>query len=76
MSSLDSAPKVPNGPQAKACGSVGANDVGSIMIEENVMSTAGAHNTATRENLLTVIEEAGFTPAQRDTLYQTFRRIA
>jgi len=40
------------------------------------MSTAGAHNTATRENLLTVIEEAGFTPAQRDTLYQTFRRIA
>ena len=24
----------------------GANDVGSIMIEENVMSTAGAHNTA------------------------------
>jgi cyclic dehypoxanthinyl futalosine synthase len=54
----------------------GANDVGSIMIEENVMSTAGAHNTATRENLLTVIEEAGFTPAQRDTLYQTFRRIA
>ena len=54
----------------------GANDVGSIMIEENVMSTAGAHNTATRDDLLTVIEEAGFTPAQRDTLYQTFRRIA
>jgi cyclic dehypoxanthinyl futalosine synthase len=54
----------------------GANDVGSIMIEENVMSTAGAHNPATRDDLLTVMEEAGFTPAQRDTLYQTFRRIA
>ena len=54
----------------------GANDVGSIMIEENVMSTAGAHNTATRKDLIGVIEQAGFTPAQRDTLYQSFRRIA
>ena len=54
----------------------GANDVGSIMIEENVISTAGAHNTATRDDLLKLIEEAGFVPAQRDTLYQSFRRIA
>ena len=54
----------------------GANDVGSIMIEENVMSTAGALRTATRTDLIRVIERAGFTPVQRDTLYQTFRRIA
>ena len=54
----------------------GANDVGSIMIEENVMSKAGAHRTATRTDLIRVIERAGFTPVQRDTLYQTFRRIA
>jgi cyclic dehypoxanthinyl futalosine synthase len=54
----------------------GANDVGSIMIEENVMSTAGAHRTAARTDLVRVIQQAGFTPAQRDTLYQTFRRIA
>lgn len=54
----------------------GANDVGSIMIEENVISTAGAHYQATREDLIRLIEEAGFVPAQRDTLYRTFRKIA
>lgn len=54
----------------------GANDVGSIMIEENVMSTAGAHYSASRDDLINVIQQAGFIPAQRDTLYQTFRRIA
>ena len=54
----------------------GANDVGSIMIEENVISTAGAHYSATREDLLRLIRQAGFTPAQRDTLYRTFRKIA
>ncbi|MEE8349460.1 MAG: cyclic dehypoxanthinyl futalosine synthase [Acidobacteriota bacterium] len=54
----------------------GANDVGSIMIEENVISTAGAHRVATRQDLIRIIEQAGFHPAQRDTLYQTFRRIA
>ncbi|MCZ6486410.1 MAG: dehypoxanthine futalosine cyclase [Acidobacteria bacterium] len=54
----------------------GANDVGSIMIEENVMSTAGAHHSANRDDLISVIQEAGFIPAQRDTLHQTYRRIA
>lgn len=49
----------------------GANDVGSIMIEENVISTAGSHNTATRDDLIRLIELAGFTPLQRDTLYRT-----
>ncbi|MEJ2079453.1 MAG: cyclic dehypoxanthinyl futalosine synthase [Acidobacteriota bacterium] len=54
----------------------GANDVGSIMIEENVISTAGSHNTATRDDLIRLIEQAGFRPAQRDTLYHTFRHVA
>ncbi len=54
----------------------GANDVGSIMIEENVISTAGSHRTATRDDLIRLIEQAGFVPAQRDTLYQSFRRVA
>ncbi|MFB3904065.1 MAG: cyclic dehypoxanthinyl futalosine synthase [Acidobacteriota bacterium] len=54
----------------------GANDVGSIMIEENVISTAGAHYSATREDLLQLIRHAGFIPAQRDTLYRTFRKLA
>lgn len=54
----------------------GANDVGSIMIEENVISAAGGHYRATRDDLVRLIEEAGFIPAQRDTLYRTFRKIA
>lgn len=54
----------------------GANDVGSIMMEENVMSTAGAHHQASRSDLIHLIEDAGFMPAQRDTLYRTFRKIA
>jgi len=54
----------------------GANDVGSIMIEENVISSAGAHYSASRDDLLQLIRHAGFTPAQRDTLYRTFREIA
>ena len=54
----------------------GANDVGSIMMEENVISTAGAHNQASCGDLIHLIEDAGFMPAQRDTLYRTFRKIA
>ena len=54
----------------------GANDVGSIMIEENVISTAGAHRTATRRDLVRLIRDSGFIPAQRDTLYQNLRKIA
>ncbi len=54
----------------------GANDVGSIMIEENVISKAGANREAGRSDLTTLIEGAGFIPAQRDTLYRTFKKIA
>ena len=50
----------------------GGNDVGSIMIEENVVSAAGAHHRATEEELRRLIRDAGFTPKQRDTLYRTY----
>ncbi len=50
----------------------GGNDVGSIMIEENVVSAAGAHNKASEEELRRLIRDAGFTPKQRDTLYRTY----
>lgn len=50
----------------------GANDVGSVMIEENVISTAGAHYQATKEKLIEVIRSAGFIPAQRDATYSVF----
>jgi len=50
----------------------GGNDVGSIMIEENVVSAAGARHRATEEELRRIIRDAGFTPRQRDTLYRTY----
>jgi len=53
---------------------LGANDMGSIMIEENVVSAAGAHNRATEETLRYLIEEAGFIPQQRDILYKYVNR--
>jgi len=53
---------------------MGANDMGSIMIEENVVSAAGAHNRASEETLRYLIEEAGFFPQQRDILYEFVNR--
>jgi cyclic dehypoxanthinyl futalosine synthase len=50
----------------------GGNDVGSIMIEENVVSAAGAHHRASEEELRRLIRDAGFIPKQRDTLYRTY----
>lgn len=47
----------------------GANDMGSIMIEENVVSSVGAHNRFDREGICRAIREAGFEPRLRDQLY-------
>jgi cyclic dehypoxanthinyl futalosine synthase len=52
----------------------GANDMGSIMIEENVVSAAGAHNCADEQMLRYLIREAGFIPQQRDILYRYVNR--
>jgi cyclic dehypoxanthinyl futalosine synthase len=52
----------------------GADDMGSIMIEENVVSAAGAHNTADERMLRYLIREAGFRPQQRDILYRHVNR--
>jgi len=52
----------------------GANDMGSIMIEENVVSAAGAHHRASEETLRYLISEAGFIPQQRDILYRPVSR--
>jgi cyclic dehypoxanthinyl futalosine synthase len=51
----------------------GANDMGSIMIEENVVSSAGTSYHATTEDFVHLITAAGYTPVQRDTLYRPVR---
>src|SRR6266496_2008832 len=50
----------------------GGNDVGSVMLEENVVRAAGVTNCTTEEELRRIIRDAGFKPAQRDTLYRTY----
>jgi cyclic dehypoxanthinyl futalosine synthase len=52
----------------------GANDMGSVMIEENVVSAAGAHNIADERMLRYLIRTAGFRPQQRDILYRHVNR--
>ena len=52
----------------------GADDMGSVMIEENVVSAAGAHNVADEKELRYQIREAGFIPQQRDILYRHINR--
>jgi cyclic dehypoxanthinyl futalosine synthase len=49
----------------------GGNDVGSVMLEENVVKAAGTQNCTTEEELRRIIRDAGFKPVQRDTLYRT-----
>ena len=52
----------------------GADDMGSIMIEENVVSAAGASTCANEAELRYQIREAGFRPQQRDILYNYVNR--
>ena len=48
----------------------GADDLGSIMLEENVVSAAGAKHRSNRQEIIELIRAAGRVPAQRDTLYR------
>ncbi|HYU02954.1 MAG TPA: cyclic dehypoxanthinyl futalosine synthase [Jatrophihabitantaceae bacterium] len=48
----------------------GADDLGSVMLEENVVSSAGARHRSNRTELIELIRGAGRIPAQRDTLYR------
>jgi cyclic dehypoxanthinyl futalosine synthase len=50
----------------------GGNDLGSILIEENVVSAAGCHNRTNEEELRRAIRDAGFRPVQRDCLYRFY----
>ena len=48
----------------------GANDLGSIMIEENVVSAAGASNRFNANEIQSIIKEAGFMPGRRNQKYE------
>jgi cyclic dehypoxanthinyl futalosine synthase len=49
---------------------MGVDDLGSIMLEENVISSAGARHRSGLAELVRMIRSAGRIPAQRDTLYR------
>ena len=48
----------------------GANDMGSTMIEENVVAAAGVSFRQSEQDLIRIIENAGFKPAKRNTFYE------
>src|SRR6266498_1303973 len=48
----------------------GADDLGSVMIEENVVSAAGTTHRSTTEEFVRAIKALGKIPVQRDTLYR------
>jgi len=55
---------------AQICLHSGANDMGSIMIEENVVSVAGAPHRFTADGIQDAIREAGFIPQLRTQQYE------
>jgi cyclic dehypoxanthinyl futalosine synthase len=55
---------------AQVCLHAGANDFGSIMIEENVVSAAGAPHRFTYRSMQEAIREAGFEPQLRNQQYE------
>ena len=61
-------------PVAQLCLQAGANDFGSIMIEENVVSAAGAPHRFTSTTIQQAIKEAGFEPQLRNQQYE-WRKI-
>jgi len=48
----------------------GANDLGSTMMEENVVRSAGAQNAMNQEEMIRLIKDVGEIPAKRNTAYE------
>lgn len=48
----------------------GADDFGGVLVEEHVHKEAGHDRSASVDNVITIIQRAGFTPARRDSLYR------
>jgi len=53
----------------------GANDLGSTMMEENVVSAAGATNTMNQNEMIDLIRDFGENPAKRNTAYDILERF-
>ncbi len=51
----------------------GANDMGSVMMEENVVSAAGTTYCLNEAMICRLIRDAGYVPAQRDNEYNLLR---
>jgi len=52
----------------------GANDLGSTMMEENVVKAAGASNRMNQEEMIRLIRDIGEKPAKRNTAYEILER--
>jgi cyclic dehypoxanthinyl futalosine synthase len=52
----------------------GANDMGSVMMEENVVSAAGTTYKLSEREICRLVRDAGWIPAQRDQYYNVLRR--
>ncbi len=53
----------------------GANDLGSTMMEENVVSAAGAKNSMNQEEMIRLIQDLDENPAKRNTAYEILERF-
>jgi len=53
----------------------GANDMGSTMIEENVVKAAGVSHMVSMDDMVNAVKSAGFIAAQRDTYYNLIRKF-
>ena len=53
----------------------GANDLGSTMMEENVVKAAGAVNRMNQEEMIRLIKDVGENPAKRNTAYEILERF-
>ncbi len=63
------------GKMAQVALKFGANDFGSLMIEENVVAAAGVKFRMPLEEIIRLIKDAGYKPVQRDTLYRRLREF-
>jgi cyclic dehypoxanthinyl futalosine synthase len=54
----------------------GANDMGSLMIEENVVASAGTVHYLTLEQIKNAIRELGYVPRQRNVFYEFIDPLA